>query len=205
MLIKSKRRWELPESLVTPEPVFLNRRAFMAGVAGAAVARRSRHRVRRGRSLRRALSGAAQSRNTRMPGAPSPTRNTTSTTIISMSSARRRIAAEAEKLPIRPWEIAIDGEIDKPFTIGIDDLLKKVTLEERIYRHRCVEAWSMVVPWTGFPLKELVELAKPKAGAKYVRFETFNRSGHGLGPAAGPLRHHALALYRRPHHGRGHA
>ena len=82
--------------------------------------------------------------------------------------------AEAEKLRIRPWQIAIEGEVDKPFVIGIDDLLKKVTLEERIYRHRCVEAWSMVVPWSGFPLKALIELAKPKAGVKYVRFETFN-------------------------------
>ena len=57
---------------------------------------------------------------------------------------------------------------------AIDDLLKKVQLEERIYRHRCVETWSMVVPWTGFTVKSLVELAKPKAAAKYVRFESFN-------------------------------
>ena len=59
-------------------------------------------------------------------------------------------------------------------TLGIDDLLKKVPLEERIYRHRCVEAWSMAVPWTGFTLKALVEMAKPMAEAKFVRFETFN-------------------------------
>ena len=62
----------------------------------------------------------------------------------------------------------------KPFTIAIDDLLKKIHLEERIYRHRCVEAWSMVVPWSGFPLRQLVDLAKPLSSAKYLRFETFN-------------------------------
>ena len=57
--------------------------------------------------------------------------------------------------------MVIDGEVEKPMTIAIDDLLKQVTLEERIYRHRCVEGWAMVVPWTGFPLKRLVEMAKP--------------------------------------------
>ncbi len=63
--------------------------------------------------------------------------------------------------------------VDKPMTIGIDDLLKKVQLEERLYRHRCVEAWSMAVPWSGFPLKSLVDMAKPTSGAKYLRMETF--------------------------------
>jgi methionine sulfoxide reductase catalytic subunit len=59
-------------------------------------------------------------------------------------------------------------------TITFEDLMKKMQVEDRIYRHRCVEAWAMVVPWTGFALKDLVALAKPKAEAKYVRFETFN-------------------------------
>jgi sulfoxide reductase catalytic subunit YedY len=86
----------------------------------------------------------------------------------------KRIHGEAEALPIRPWQVAFDGEIEAPLTLDIDDLLKKVTLEERIYRHRCVEAWAMVVPWTGFPVAKLIEIAKPKASAKYIRFETFN-------------------------------
>ena len=63
--------------------------------------------------------------------------------------------------------------VEKPFTIDIDDLLKKMPLEERLYRHRCVETWSMAVPWSGFPLKALVDLAKPASGAKYLRMETF--------------------------------
>ena len=77
-------------------------------------------------------------------------------------------------MPIRPWQITIDGEVEKPLTLGIDDLLKQVRLEERIVRHRCVEAWSMVVPWSGFALKDLVGLAKPLSAARYVRLETFN-------------------------------
>ena len=63
--------------------------------------------------------------------------------------------------------------VEKPFEVGIDDLVRKMPLEERLYRHRCVEAWSMTVPWTGFPMAKLVELAKPLSSAKYVRMETF--------------------------------
>jgi sulfoxide reductase catalytic subunit YedY len=87
----------------------------------------------------------------------------------------KRIADASKALPIRPWAIVIDGEVEKPSTVAIDDLFAQVTFEERIYRHRCVEAWSMVVPWTGFPLKRLVEIAKPTSNAKYLRFETFNK------------------------------
>jgi methionine sulfoxide reductase catalytic subunit len=79
----------------------------------------------------------------------------------------------SDALKIRPWSISIDGMVEKPFTLGIDDLLKKVTLEERLYRHRCVETWSMAVPWTGFPLKTLVDVAKPLSGAKYLKMVAF--------------------------------
>jgi sulfoxide reductase catalytic subunit YedY len=63
--------------------------------------------------------------------------------------------------------------VEKPMTIDADDLVRRMPLEERLYRHRCVEAWSMTVPWTGFPLASLVELAKPLSGARYLRTETF--------------------------------
>ena len=66
-----------------------------------------------------------------------------------MRPERRRTKA----LPLRPWEIKVSGMVEKAFTIGVDDLMKKMPLEERVYAHRCVEAWSMVVPWSGFPLK----------------------------------------------------
>jgi len=85
----------------------------------------------------------------------------------------KQIAADAQQLKTRPWEIAIDGLVEAPMTIGFDELVRKIPLESRLYRHRCVEAWSMTVPWTGFPLKSLVALAKPLGSAKYVRFETF--------------------------------
>src|SRR5581483_1284021 len=83
------------------------------------------------------------------------------------------VAEPAQALRIRPWTVKVDGLVEKPFEIGIDDLIRKLTLEERTYRHRCVEAWSMAVAWTGFPFKKLVDLAKPLGAAKYLRMETF--------------------------------
>ena len=76
-------------------------------------------------------------------------------------------------LKTRPWTIKIDGLVDKPLTLGVDDIIRKFPLEERIYRHRCVEAWSFVVPWTGFQLSKLVELAKPTSAAQYLQIQTF--------------------------------
>ncbi len=88
-------------------------------------------------------------------------------------SSTKTVARAAQALKLRPWTIKLDGMVEKEQTIDIDDLIKKVTLEERLYRHRCVEAWSMAIPWSGFPMAKLVEMAKPLSSAKYVRMETF--------------------------------
>ncbi len=81
-------------------------------------------------------------------------------------------AANAGSLKTDPWKITISGEVAKPQTLDLDDLYKKFPLEQRIYRMRCVEAWSMVVPWIGFPLSKLLSLVEPTSDAKYVAFET---------------------------------
>jgi len=179
MLIKRPNGWELPESAATPEHVFLNRRSFLAGVgATTAIA---------GTGAFSALDGALAETADPSAGLYPAARNdmykierdltpedvnSTYNNFYEFGS-HKRIYSAAQKLSIRPWEIKIDGEVEKEFTIGIDDLLRKVTLEERLYRHRCVEAWSMTVPWTGFPMNKLVELAKPLSSAKFVRMETF--------------------------------
>ncbi len=90
-------------------------------------------------------------------------------------------ARYAQKLTIRPWEVEIAGMVEKPFKIDRDDLVRKMGLEERLYRHRCVEAWSIAVPWTGFPFKKLVELAKPLSSAKFVRVLSFKRPSEAPG------------------------
>lgn len=81
-------------------------------------------------------------------------------------------AANAGSLKTDPWTLKISGEVAKPLTLDHDDLTRRFPLEERIYRMRCVEAWSMVVPWIGFPLHKLLALAEPTSNAKYVAFET---------------------------------
>lgn len=81
-------------------------------------------------------------------------------------------ANRAQQFQVDPWTLRVEGMVEKPLTLGYDDLFTKFPLEERIYRLRCVEAWSMVVPWVGFELSRLIKAAAPLAGAKYVAFET---------------------------------
>lgn len=85
------------------------------------------------------------------------------------------VANLAEKFTPKPWTVEVYGLVSKPKTYGIEDLLSKFTQEERIYRLRCVEAWSMVIPWTGFTLSSLLKEVEPTSDAKYVRFETVYR------------------------------
>jgi methionine sulfoxide reductase catalytic subunit len=174
MNIIHRKGWEIPESQVTPEAVFTNRRAFMGGVAMAA-------------SL--PFIGSAQAAvNPSFADAGRPVtpeqENVTYNNYYEFG-ATKRISAAAEGLITKPWSIVIDGEVEAPMTLDIEDLMKKVQVEDRVYRHRCVEAWAMVVPWTGFSLKQLVALAKPKASAKYVRFETFNNPDMAPGQKPG--------------------
>tara|TARA_B110000438_G_scaffold301741_1_gene357441 strand:- start:608 stop:1528 length:921 start_codon:yes stop_codon:yes gene_type:complete len=75
----------------------------------------------------------------------------------------------------KPWSVKIEGLVKKPFDIDLEDILKKITIEDRVYRLRCVEAWSMVIPWQGFPLSKLIELAKPLDSAKFIQFVTVLR------------------------------
>jgi sulfoxide reductase catalytic subunit YedY len=81
----------------------------------------------------------------------------------------------AQLLPTRPWTVEISGEVEKPTIIDLDDLVKRHSLQQRIYRFRCVEGWAMVVPWSGFPLAELLQLVKPLSSAKFVKFTSLQR------------------------------
>ena len=87
---------------------------------------------------------------------------------------KERVASLAEDFKSSPWTVEVDGLVNNPKTFGIEDLLSQFTQEERIYRMRCVEAWSMVIPWTGFTLASLLQEVEPTSDAKYVRFETVN-------------------------------
>ena len=90
-------------------------------------------------------------------------------------------AKNAQALTTDPWSVQIDGEVEKSKILHLEDILKQHALEERIYRMRCVERWSMVIPWIGFPLAKLIKQAKPTSKAKYVQFETLHRPGEMAG------------------------
>lgn len=180
MAIRHKQGWELPESLATPEDVFLDRRSLLKGAAAGSILA-----APFAASLSRMAAAAADAdpsaglypveRNTRYV----LDRELTSEKITSKYNnfyefgSHKQIHRAAQKLKIRPWTVTIDGLVERTRTIAIDDLLKQMDLEERLYRHRCVEAWSMTIPWSGFPLKALIDFARPLGAAKYVVFETF--------------------------------
>jgi sulfoxide reductase catalytic subunit YedY len=94
-------------------------------------------------------------------------------------------AARAGSLQVEPWTVTVDGEVGKPGRYAIEDLVKPHAFEERIYRLRCVEAWSMVIPWLGFPLADLLKQVEPTSSARYVRFETLVDHEHMPGQRSG--------------------
>lgn len=171
MLIRVPRGWELPESAATPEAVVMGRRAALG--AGAALASAV---LAPGLFASGALAQAAAPamRNTRYQPARevTPERDATNYNNFYEFGSSKSVASAASKLKVSPWSIRFDGLVDEPREIGLEDLLKQVSLEERVLRFRCVEAWAMTVPWTGFPMAELVRLAAPRPEAKYVVFET---------------------------------
>jgi methionine sulfoxide reductase catalytic subunit len=163
MHILRRRGWELSGRLVTPEALVMGRRAALAGAGSLALA-----------APTLAQQDGAPARNPKYePGRDiTPEKYATTYNNYYEYSEGKNLWEDAQTLKQRPWTISLEGQLKQPRTIGIDDLLKQVQLEERVYRHRCVEAWAMTVPWTGFPLSQLLKIAEPLGSAKYVVFET---------------------------------
>jgi sulfoxide reductase catalytic subunit YedY len=163
---------DLSERDVTPEPFFLRRREFLAlGAAGAASLLAPRSAMA-GEPTGPALTVAKRLEKAGGEKPSSWDAVTTYNNFYELGTEKDDPARNAGSLRPRPWSVAIEGEVKHPQTVGIDDLLKWFPLEERIYRMRCVEAWSMVIPWVGFPLGDLVRRVEPTSRAKYVAFET---------------------------------
>jgi methionine sulfoxide reductase catalytic subunit len=176
MLIRKRRSWELPESAVTPEPVFRARRSLLKGLAagpallaGAGLAGRARAEDEVAPDLYPAERNEAYELDRPM------TDEVLATTYNNFYEfgSHKQIWRAAQALRVSPWTVTIDGMVEEEITLDAEELIRRMPLEERVYRMRCVEAWSMVVPWTGFPMRELVKLARPRFGARYVRMETF--------------------------------
>ncbi len=169
MLIRKAN--DLPQSEITERGVYLRRREFICAALGAAAggllgATASAHA---GAKVYAGVPKSAYSTQ------EEPTRYKDATTYnnyYEFGTDKESPARYAGKMKTRPWTVAIEGEVKRPKTWAIDDLLKAMPLEERIYRMRCVEGWSMVIPWVGFPLNELVKQAEPSGKAKFVEFVT---------------------------------
>jgi sulfoxide reductase catalytic subunit YedY len=185
MLIRAKRGWELRESQATPEAVFADRRRFLVGAtAGAALAAASMAapRIARGETDPTAdLYPAQRNLRYRLDRDITPEELSSTYNNFYEFGSHKRIAKAAQALKVRPWTVKIDGMVEQEREVDIDMLIRAMKLEERLYRLRCVEAWSMAVPWTGFAMADLVAYAKPLSGAKYVRMETFLDRGMASG------------------------
>jgi sulfoxide reductase catalytic subunit YedY len=154
-------RWTntLTERDVTPEGVYLNRRQMIAGAAGLGL-----------------IGGVGRAQAQDAALEPNSWEDITSyNNYYEFGTDKGDPARYADALTIEPWSVRIDGMVDKPGDYAFDEIMAKMTVEERLYRFRCVEAWSMVVPWNGFELADLLNLAGVQSGAKYVAFETVLR------------------------------
>jgi sulfoxide reductase catalytic subunit YedY len=158
MLVRVKKSWELPESQVTPEDHYFNRRQIMAGVGVAATA-------------------------VAMPGLAWASKYDD----LAPNAFNTDPAKYAHKLTTTPWSVKVEGHCDKPGTYDLDDIQKNQTIEERIYRLRCVETWSMVIPWAGIALGDVLKQFEPTSKAKYVQFETLVRASEMRGIRRGSL------------------
>ncbi len=157
-------RWrsELKQSEVTDEQVFVNRRHLLAGLAGIGLAG----------GLPSALSAAQRAEEL----VPNEWEDITSyNNFYEFGTGKSDPAKYAGALTTAPWSVEINGLVDRPAVYHLEDILQKMAIEERIYRFRCVEAWSMVVPWNGFELADLLNMAGVQSQAKYVAFQTLYR------------------------------
>lgn len=169
---------KIRSSEITPEHIYLSRRRFMVGIGALAAS-----------SALLAACGTQGAAVKEEESKPTDLKTTATTDELGdkltsfeavtnynnyyeFSTSKEMVAKLAKDFKTSPWTIEVGGLVNKPQTYGFEDLLKKFTQQERIYRLRCVEAWSMVIPWQGFPLAELLKEVEPTSKAKYVRFET---------------------------------
>jgi sulfoxide reductase catalytic subunit YedY len=176
MVLKNKS--DIPSSEITPKETYINRRKFMVGAAALGAA------VLGGRYLgeMKSPSEVVRAENKLNVASKSPFSTTEKETpfnditnynnFYEFSTDKYEPAKLAQSLQTRPWTLQVDGLVKKPKTYDIDYFLKAFPIEERIYRHRCVEGWSMVIPWDGFPLSSFLKEVEPQSKAKYVQFTT---------------------------------
>jgi len=201
---------DISENEVTPQSIFQSRRDFIRQSIGTMAI--GGLALQNPDALAEGLQ-AAPNPSFRIDETPTPLEKvTTYNNFYEFSTDKEEPHLRAGTLKTRPWTVRVDGEVHKPKTFDIEDILKMAPLEERIYRFRCVETWSMVVPWVGFPLSVLLKAVEPKGNAKFVEFLTLSdpeqmpgvknavldwpyREGLRLDEAMNPLTLLAVGLY----------
>ncbi len=166
------RRTDIPPSEITPATVYGDRRRFLGAALAAGGALLLPHAAQA--ALPRRFDQLARSPLSTTEPLNSYKDITTYNNFYELGTGKDDPARNAGSLKTQPWSVTIDGAVEKPGTYTLEDLLKPHALEERIYRLRCVEAWSMVIPWVGFPLGDLIKRFNPTSRAKYVAFTTLH-------------------------------
>jgi methionine sulfoxide reductase catalytic subunit len=180
MLIKQPPA--IAASEITPESVYKSRRHFMQATAGLALAP-----LYANAASAKQLKFTPATRYTVADSKTSLDDVTHYNNFYEFGTDKYTPAERAQVLTVSPWSVAIEGEVKKPGVFTLEDILKPHALEERIYRLRCVEGWSMVIPWIGFPLAELLKRFAPTSKAKYVEFTSLQRPEEMIGQQRGVL------------------
>jgi sulfoxide reductase catalytic subunit YedY len=160
---------DLRYSDVTPKEQYLNRRKFLAAGAGALAALTTPLRLRGATKL----DGIAKSQYSTSEKPTSYEAVTSYNNFYEFGTGKDEPVRLAKNFRINPWTVSLEGEVMKPKTLDLDAVMKLAPLEERIYRHRCVEGWSFIIPWVGFPLSALLKQVEPTSKAKYIAFQTY--------------------------------
>lgn len=188
MLIKMNKPGDLSESAVTPESTYLKRRTLLKGLGlgGLLLAGPARAGVldlfssdkddKQPGAARKPLDFTAQTPKPDLPLTPE-NKVTNHNNFYEFGTDKTDPARESQSLKIEPWTLTVEGEVEKPGTVDVWQLMADTALEERIYRMRCVEAWSMVIPWVGFELGKFLQRFRPTSRARYVAFETLYDPG----------------------------
>lgn len=204
MLIRKRRGWEIPEREATPEDVYFNRREVLRGMGFAGVGLGT---LLAGYSWAGIGGGQAvpgQPDAVRYPDGPAadlypadrnpefgedsvdrpitpPDRTLAYNNFYEFRTQKENVWKLVDRFETRPWDVEVTGLVENGGTFGLEDLIREMPLEERVYRFRCVEAWAATVPWTGFPFRALVDKVQPTSEAKYIRLVTVMRPDQMVG------------------------
>jgi len=189
MILKTKQSSDIPFSEVTPEHVYHSRREFMKAAAVGAIGAGAGGVL----SAMPELEAAQGLKSTRNPKFIATDQLntfeeiTTYNNFYEFGTDKGDPARNAHTLKTTPWKVKVDGMVNKPGDYGIEDLINFNALEERVYRHRCVERWSVVIPWIGVSLSDVLKKVDPQPGAKFVEFTTLQRPSEMPGQRTGVL------------------